>query len=117
MVFIASRKLYNLSREELDEWYNIYVESCVAISGKESADSDVADFETPLFHQEEEHYFAVYDNTDSVNSNGEVVEGSRYNLNGNASEMHAGLVETKEVVSLNMSMGGFDSRLKYVVSN
>ena len=33
-------------------------------SKQEFVDSDVADFETPLSHQEDEHHFTVYDNTD-----------------------------------------------------
>ena len=45
----------------------------------------VADFETPLFHQDEGPHSAVNDNINSVYSNGKMVEGSRYNLNVNAS--------------------------------
>ena len=98
-----------------------YEKSTEVISEEESIDSDVAEFETSPSHQEEEHHSVVYDNTDVVNSNGEIVD----NFNVNASEMHAGLVADKEDViqrswkmnNLNMSMSGFDSRLEYVVSN
>ena len=62
-----------------------YEKLAEVISEGESVDSDVADFETPFSHQDEEHYSAVNDNTNSVNSNREMVEGSRYYLNINAS--------------------------------
>ena len=59
--------------------------------------SVVANFETPLSHQEEYHS-AVYDNTDGVNSNGEIVERSKYDVNFNASKMPAVPVANKEDV-------------------
>ena len=74
LAYIASRKPYDLSREKLDELYKYYEKSTEVISKKESVNSDVAEFETSLFHQEEEHHSAVYDNTDVVNSKGEIVD-------------------------------------------
>ena len=47
---------------------------------REESDSDVADFETPRSHQDREYHSAVNDDTDSVSSNEEVVEGSRYDM-------------------------------------
>ena len=43
----------------------------------------VADFETPLFHQDEGPHSAVNDNINSVYSNGKMVEGSKYDLDIN----------------------------------
>ena len=77
----------------------MYIPIFKVISEGKSANSDVVDFESPLFHQEEEHHSAVYDNTDSDNSNGESVEGSRCDLNVNASKMPAGLVTNKEAIN------------------
>jgi len=109
--YTASRKHYDLSREELDESYKDYEKSCGVISEDESVDPDVA----------------IYDNTDNVNSNGEIVEGSRHDLNDNESEMPAGSVANKEAVSgftddgkmnnLNNMSKPSDSRLKYLISN
>ena len=58
-----------------------YENSTEVVSEEEFISSDVADFETPPSHQDKEHHSAVNNNTDSISSNGEKVEGSRYNLN------------------------------------
>ena len=59
--------------------------SCGVISKEESANFDFADFKIQLSHHDEKHHFAVNNMTDSINSNGGMAEGSRYNLNVNAS--------------------------------
>ena len=75
LTYIASRIPYKQSRDklnifykEIDKWNSIYS------SEEESLDSDVSN------------------NTDSVNSNGEIVEGSRHDLNVNVSEILVGSV-------------------------
>ena len=85
MKYIASRVPYEKSRDELsifykgiNEWNSMYVPIFKVNSKEESVNSDITD------------------NTDSVNSNGEIVKGSRHDLNVNASEMLAGLVANKE---------------------
>ena len=67
-IFIASRVPYAQSRDELDIFYKEIDEENRVISEQESVDSDVTD------------------NTVSVDSNGELVEGCRHDLNVNASE-------------------------------
>ena len=49
---------------------------------EQSVNFVVADFETPLSHQDKEHYSTMNDNTDSVNSNGDMVGGSVVNTIG-----------------------------------
>ena len=41
-------------------------EKSTVVSEEESVDSYVADFETPLSHQDDEHHSAMNDNTDNV---------------------------------------------------
>ena len=89
------REELDIYQKELDEINIIYTEkSTKVISKEESVDSDVADFKTPLSHQDKEHHSAVNNTTDSDHSNGEMVEGSRYNLNVDAA------VEGKEPETL-----------------
>ena len=53
------------------------------VSKYESVDYNVANFETPLSHHHKQHHSALNITTTSVDSNGVLVEGSRYDLNVN----------------------------------
>ena len=68
-----SREELDIYQKEIDEINSIYTailkkeyeKSTEVISEEESVNSDVADFETPVSHQDEEYHSAVNENTDS----------------------------------------------------